>query len=292
VVTKTLEKTKKLVWPVIDSYLKDPVYPKQFSLKKKYHKETDFFWKINRIYPERKGKYLRPSLVLLTSNALGHNSKKAILTAATMQMSQEWILIHDDVEDKSDYRRDKPTLQKLYGNELAINAGDALHIIMWKMISDINNPKIAQEFYTMILRTALGQAVEQIWTNSKKKQDQDNFIYIIDSKAGYYTIAGPMRLGAVLAGATTKQIELITNFGLHLGRCFQLVDDILDYKQDIKEGKATIANTKGLKFAKELAKKEKEIAREIFERDLKFLSQNPARKQLAELIDFILEREY
>ncbi len=291
-IQKTLEETKRLVWPEIKKYLKNPSYPIQFSLPKKYKKEIDLYWKINRAYPERKGKYLRPALVLLTAEAFGAKTKGTIKTAAAMQLSEEWLLIHDDIEDKSLLRRGEPTLHKLYGNELAINAGDSLHMIMWKMISDVGNPKIAEEFYKMLLRTALGQGVEQIWVNKNKKPKKDEYFFIADSKSAYYSIAGPMRLGAILAGAAFAQLNKITDFGLHLGRCFQLIDDILDVKQDKKEGKATLANIKGVEYVKKLAEDEKNKSRSVFEKDLKFLSCEPARTMLSELIDFILERKY
>ena len=291
-VSATLEKTKRIVWPIINDYLKDPVYPKQFAIPKKFNREINLFWEINRVYPERKGKYLRPTLVLLTAYALGAKNSLVAKVAAAMQLSQEWILIHDDIEDQSDTRRGAPTLHKLYGMELALNAGDSLHMIMWKIIQDINLPKINEEFYKMLFRTAVGQGVEQIWTNAKKHITDSEYFFIADSKSAYYTIAGPMRLGAIASGATPNQIEKITDFGLHLGRCFQLVDDILDYKQDKREGKKTLANIKGISYAKRLAEKEKNLALEIFNEDLDFLSALPARNELKALIDFILERKY
>lgn len=292
-VGKTLEETKKLVWPIINGYLKDPTYPKQFALKRKFTKEIALYWKINREYPERKGKYLRPTLTLLTAEALGTKRTRVALTAAAMQLSEEWILIHDDIEDNSLLRRDRPTLHRLYGKELAINAGDALHMIMWKMVNDVGMRNISEEFNQMLLRTTLGQGVEQIWTKRKNgKITTDEYFFVADSKSAYYSIAGPMRLGAIMAEISTAKIEKITEFGLHLGRCFQLVDDILDIKQDMREGKLTLANTKGVAYARSLAQKEKEAARMIFEKDLKFLTREPARTKLTELIDFILEREY
>lgn len=291
-IVSTLETTKKLVWPVIDSYLKDPTYPMQFSIPRKFSKEIKLFWEINRTYPERKGKYLRPTALRLIAGALGVRNQKVIRSAAAMQLSEEWILIHDDLEDHSETRRDGPTLHKLYGEELAINAGDALHTIMWKIINDIDAPKITEEFYRMLFRTEVGQAVEQIWTNKKKHLTHSEYFFIADSKSAYYSVAGPMRLGAIAAGANSKQIEKITNFGLHVGRCFQLVDDIIDQKQDKKEGKSTIIQEKGIKYARKLAEKEKYLAKRIFDKDLGFLSHEPERTQIKELIDFILEREY
>jgi geranylgeranyl pyrophosphate synthase len=291
-VEDTLKETKRLVWPEIQKYLKDPVYPTLFKIPKKFKKEVNLYWKINREYPERKGKYLRPTLVILTAQALGIKAAQAIKIAAAMQLSEEWILISDDIEDKSATRRGKPTLHKIYGNELAINASDVLETIMWKMIVDCKDSAITDEFYRLVLRTTLGQGVEQIWTNKKKQLTDADYFFIADSKSAYYTIAGPMRLGAILAGASKKQIDKITEFGLYLGRCFQLVDDILDLDQDKKEGKFTLANTKGVPYTQKLAEEMKQKAKIIFDKDLKFLSHEPARLKLTELIKFILERKY
>lgn len=291
-IQQTLEETKKLVYPIIEKYLKDPIYPAQFKLKSKYKKEIDLYWEINKDYPKRNSKYLRPTFIRLIANALGVNTKAVLQAAASIQISQEWILISDDIEDKSDERRGKPTLHKIYGQELAINASDALETIMWKSIMDIENKKVADEFYKIMMRTILGQAVEQIWTNKKTKLDDGQYTFVIDSKAGYYTVAGPLRIGAIISGVTGKKLEKITDFGLHLGRCFQIVDDILDYEQDKIEGKHTIATVKGIDYAKKLAKSEKNIAKSIFDKDLKFLNKEPARTKLIGLIDFILERTY
>jgi geranylgeranyl diphosphate synthase type II len=290
-VQDTLEKTKKLVWPSIKKYLKDPLYPTQFEIPKKYQKDVEKYWKINREYPERKGKYLRPTLVRLIAEALGAKSEKYIQVAAAMQISEEWILIHDDIEDNSDERRGKPTLHKEHCVGIAVNAGDALQTIMWKVIFDQNDPKITDEFYKIVMRTILGQGVEMFWTKDSEVSD-DKYFFIADSKSAYYSIAGPMRLGALAAGATPDQIDKITDFGLYLGRCFQLVDDIIDLEQDKKEGKLTLANTKGIEYTKKIAKKMRDKAKEIFDRDLGFLSHEPTRTELIELTDFILERKY
>lgn len=291
-VQDTLEETKKLVWPEIEKYLVDPPYPSQFQIPKKFKKEVETYWKINKEYPERKGKYLRPTLTLLTAGAMGTDIQKAIKVAGAMQLSEEWILISDDIEDNSDARRGKPTLHKMYGNELAINASDALETIMWKMIVDTNDKNVIDEFYRLLLRTTLGQGVEQIWTNEKRDLTDDEYFFVADSKSAYYSIAGPIRLGAIVAGADDDQINKLAEFGLYLGRCFQLVDDILDLEQDTKEGKKTLANTQGIPYTKNLAEQMKQKAKEIFDRDLGFLNHDPAKTKIQELMNFILEREY
>jgi geranylgeranyl diphosphate synthase type II len=347
---KILESYKKLVWPEIKKYLKDPVFPSSFQIPKEYQKYTQEYWKIVKEYPERQGKYLRPTLLLLTTEAMGQKKQKALKTAAAMQLSEEWLLIHDDFQDHSLVRRGKPTLHRMFGPELAVNAGDTLHIIMWKILMDNKDllcPKktsiLTNEFYRMLKRTADGQAVEIMWARGEKTNFKDeDWLFIADGKTAYYSIAGPLRLGAIIANANTRQLNLLTEFGLYLGRCFQLVDDVLDLTSDfqnlkiqgndIYEGKITIMlghllrNTNprdkkkllsilkksreeksqdeinwviskmhrygSLEYGRKLANNFKAKSLNIFEKDLKFLSHQPARDHLETLIHFVLEREY
>lgn len=350
-VKQILEKYKTLVWPEVVKYLSDPIYPKSFSIPPRYKDELKFFWKTVKEYPTRKGKYLRPTLLLLTHEALGGNVKDALNIAAAMQLSEEWLLVHDDLVDNSLERRGLPTLHRLYGNELAVNAGDALQTLMWHVL--VNNqeqlgPKkfqlILNEFHKILIRTALGQTIEIKWTKENKLDFRDSdWYFICDGKTSYYTIAGPMRLGAIIAGTKPQQLKVITKFGINLGRCFQLIDDILDITSDFKglkkqvgndiyEGKRTVilghllrsvksndkikitkilskgrdAKTqvevawiikkmheyKSIEYAKQLAKKFKNKAQKIFEKEMEFLKKQPYRKYLSEIIIFILEREY
>ncbi|PIU73001.1 hypothetical protein COS78_04190 [Candidatus Shapirobacteria bacterium CG06_land_8_20_14_3_00_40_12] len=236
-----LKKYQELLWPEIKKKIINlNKYPKYCQLNDKYKEEQDFHLKIVSDYPQRKGKYLRPSLLLLTAQAMGVPIDKVLNTAAAMQISEDWILNHDDIEDDSPDRRGLPSLHKIYGNELAINAGDALHMIMWRVLFENFvglDQKIAkriiEEFYTMMSRTVLGQEIELKWARDNRfdLSDEDNYL-VLESKTGYYTIAGPMRLGAIIAGATEKQLETIYRFGVLLGRSFQIVDDLLDLTSD------------------------------------------------------------
>jgi geranylgeranyl diphosphate synthase type II len=246
-----LKQKRKLVWPEINKYLESPLtLSGKLKISSKYFPLIKFHRQLFSEYPQRMGKYIRPTLVLLTAQAMGFPQKKALKTAAAMQVSEDWILNHDDIEDDSLERRGKPALHRLYGQELAINAGDALHILMWRMLWDnrkvVGERKavlIAQEFFQMLMRTTLGQTAEIKWTKENKQNltDRDIF-FILDGKTTYYTIAGPMRLGAILAGATKKQLEAIYEFGQPLGRCFQIIDDLLDLTSDFRGLKKQVGN--------------------------------------------------
>lgn len=257
---EVLTNYRDLVWPYIESNLNQiQKYPTFCQIDKKYQSLVDFHFNMVSDYPKRKGKYLRPTLVLLTAQAMGFDKNLALPTAAAMQISEDWILGHDDVEDQSLERRGLPAIQKIYGNELAINAGDNLHLLMWQVLGQNFSKlelsiaqKIYQEFFDMINRTILGQTVEIKWTQENRFDlTQDDILLILESKTGYYTIAGPMRLGAILAGATEQELESIYKFGVMLGRSFQIIDDLLDLTSDfgglkkqqgndIYEGKRTI----------------------------------------------------
>jgi geranylgeranyl diphosphate synthase type II len=112
--------------------------------------------------------------------------------------------------------------------------------------------EIIDEFYKMLMRTTLGQTVEIKWTQDNKMDMTDDDLYfILDGKTVYYTIAGPLRLGAIVAGASKGQLDEIFNFGVPLGRAFQIRDDLLnligdrekygkEIGGDILEGKRTI----------------------------------------------------
>jgi len=216
-------------------------------------------YKMVREYPERQGKYLRPVLLLLSNEMFGGKEDDALLTAAGMQTSEDWILNHDDIQDKSEERRGKPALHKIYGIELALNAGDALHIIMWKMFFDNIDvfgleraKKIFNLMSDILLYTCEGQYLDIGWIYYNKIDiTEEEYYKMIDSKAGAYTIYGPMQLGAAAAGATDKQIESIKEWGVPFGRAFMIHDDVLNLVAneerygkeiggDILEGKRTL----------------------------------------------------
>lgn len=260
---QVLESKKEIVWPEIKDYLQLPLdFTGQRKIPSRYKDLIEFHEKIVADYPERQGKYIRPSFVLLICEAMGENPQKAVKTAAAMQVSEDWILNHDDIEDQSFQRRGKPTLHEIYGVPLAINAGDGLQTVMWRILWDNidilgleKSMRVVKEFYEMITRTAFGQTVEMKWREEEKMDltDEDCF-FVIDGKTVYYSIAGPMRLGGIIADASNEQLEKLYEFARPLGRCFQIKDDLLDLTSDfaglkdqqgndIYEGKRTLMLT-------------------------------------------------
>jgi geranylgeranyl diphosphate synthase type II len=207
--------------------------------------EIDLLYKMMRDYPSRPSKGLRPSLCILVCETFGGKNEQAIVSAAALEIFQNWILIHDDVEDESEFRRGGPVLQKLHGIPLAINAGDALHAKMWGLLTknyDVLGEKICysimQEFSRMIDETTEGQHLEVSWTEKNKwNLTEDDYFLMVQKKTSWYTCVSPCRLGYLIATKKPLPKNGFVKFGIDLGIAFQIRDDVLNLTAGKKYGK-------------------------------------------------------
>jgi geranylgeranyl diphosphate synthase, type II len=253
-----LKENKPAIWGEVEKYLLKNDAPYGFA-------------DIVNDYPIRQGKYGRGGLIMLSCEGFGGDPKLAAKTAAAMQMSEDWLLVHDDWMDNSDERRSKPALHKIHGDYFAINAGDMMHIMMWKILNDNREIldekttfRVLNEFARFLNVTAIGQHIE-LYTTLKRGLEgltDKDYEDIVFGKTCEYTINGPLRLGAIIAGQSDKVLEKISEFAIPLGKGFQIRDDLLniigegsvygkEIGGDIFEGKRTlmlihlINNTKG-----------------------------------------------
>lgn len=207
-----------------------------------------------RYYPDAIGKYSRPMIMSLCAMSLGAEYEDCILPAAAIQLSEDFVLVHDDIVDKSLLRRGKETLHRIYGVERAINAGDMLHATLEEMLTSIsrlnNGKKIYAKFHEIASLTAIGQDMD-IYYTGKEALSANEEIYetIAAYKTSTYSVYGPLQIGALIAGAGSNELEALKNIGLPAGIAFQIKDDINDFLGkvpgkdsygDIKQGKATL----------------------------------------------------
>ncbi len=192
-------------------------------------------YKAVREYTDRRGKYHRPNLTLLWCELYGGKPEDVFLAACSIQLAEDWLLMHDDWEDSNELRRGKPTAHKIYGDVFAINAGDATHMIMWKMMHDVSKipnigEKLYKKFYDIMLVTAEGQYYDLKLAREKdiRRFTLEDYWQSIHAKAGYYSVYGPMQLGAIAAGQPPRIVEKIKEYGILIGNAFQAKDDILD----------------------------------------------------------------
>ena len=222
-------------------------------------REVDLLYSMMRDYPSRQAKGMRPFLCVTTCKAAGGTEEDAILTAACIELFQNWILIHDDIEDGSELRRGEPALHMKYSEGLALNAGDALHARMWEAI--LRNKKalgtektvaLLDEFSRMVNQTTEGQHMELGWVAGKRWDlSEKDYYEMCTRKTSWYTVASPCRLGAIIAGAGSGVLDQLREFGMALGVAFQIQDDSLNLvgdqekygkakSDDILEGKRTL----------------------------------------------------
>ena len=210
-------------------------------------KEVDLLYRMMRDYPSRPAKGMRPFLCVTACKAAGGDEDDALLTAACVELFQNWILIHDDIEDGSELRRGSPALHRAYGEPLALNAGDALHARTWEALlrngSRLGLPRafsVLGEFSRMVDMTTEGQHMELGWVVHRRWDlDEDDDFEMCTRKTSWYTVASPCRLGAIVAGGGPELLERLKEFGTSLGVAFQIQDDSLNLVGDEKKyGKA------------------------------------------------------
>ena len=206
-------------------------------------KEVQLLYDMMRDYPARSGKGLRPTQCVLYCRAYGGDKDYALPTAAALELFQNWIVIHDDIEDGSELRRGKPALHYEYGVPLAINAGDALAGRMWEMLlsnqerlGQTRTLKLVRLFLEMLHRTTSGQHIELSWVESGRwdltAEDYNN---MCRNKTAFYTCVVPAMAGATIAEYNGNLDNRIVDFGFDLGVAFQIRDDILNLVGDISK---------------------------------------------------------
>ena len=184
------------------------------------------------------GKRLRPVLVFAASEAVGGDRKAVLPFAVAAELIHTYTLIHDDLPalDNDDLRRGKPTNHKVFGEAVAILAGDALltqaFILMTRSVGMESIPPECLLNATHEMATALGstgmiggQVVDL--ESEGKPIDAETLEYIHIYKTGFF-FKSCVRTGALLGLANTKQLNALSSYGAHIGLAFQIIDDILD----------------------------------------------------------------
>lgn len=224
------------------------------------------------------GKRLRPILVIASFEAVGGKKSAGLLPiASSMELIHTYSLIHDDLPamDNDDFRRGKPTNHKVFGEAIAILAGDALLTLAFSLITHTHRGSSQKNLSGRLLQIAHeiswaagfdgmigGQAADIL--SEGKQVDQSILEYIHKHKTAAL-IRTSVRAGAILAGATKSELSALSRYGEDIGLAFQIVDDILDVegsqkemgknvKSDSSKGKKTYPDFFGLSESKRKAK--------------------------------------
>lgn len=207
----------------------------------------------------REGKGIRPALCLGTCRAFGGRTERALPSAAALELLHNALLVHDDVEDSSEYRRDRPTMHRQFGVPLAVNAGDAMNVMGVRLLRqniDLLGPELAwrifDEFEHMTTETIEGQAMELGWIRDNACDiTEEDYLLMVLKKTCWYSFIHPCRIGALIARPGDVDLESFHRFGCYLGTAFQIRDDVLnligdrskygkEIGGDLLEGKRTL----------------------------------------------------
>ena len=191
------------------------------------------------------GKRIRPILALASYEACGGNPKDIVPYATALELIHTYSLIHDDLPsmDNDDLRRGKPTNHKVFGEAMAILAGDALLTEAFLMLSNnLHSSSLKPSNLIKIIREVSlasgvhgmvgGQALDIFSENIEPDKDTLNFIHLHKTAA---LITASVRMGAILANIKEKKLKALTEYGTGIGLAFQIIDDILDIEGNAEE---------------------------------------------------------
>jgi geranylgeranyl diphosphate synthase, type II len=246
------------------------------------------------------GKRIRPILAIEAGRAVAGDPAGVMAAACALELVHTYSLIHDDLPalDNDDYRRGKPTCHKVFGEAMAILAGDALLTHAFQVLSTLDHiPAERQVRMLAELATAAGTAGGMIGgqvadlEGEGKPPDAQLLETIHRAKTGALLRAS-LRIGAIYAGADEQQYAALSCYGEHVGLAFQIVDDILDVEEssealgktagkDAQQQKITFPAVYGLEASRAMADKECELARQALQ---PFGARAERLRELAELI--------
>src|SRR6186713_2861267 len=250
------------------------------------------------------GKRLRPILCLTAAEACGGLTKSALPLACALECIHTYSLVHDDLPsmDNDDFRRGRATCHKVFGDGIAVLAGDALLTVAFE-IAARTKPTRRYSMAEILREIAVAAGSRKLIAGQVadleaegKKVSRDELRYIHENKTSAM-ITTSIRLGAMSANADAKKLRALTKFGHSLGLAFQVIDDILDVTQtseklgksagkDVAAQKATYPAVIGLDPSRAEARRLTAKAHSALK------SLGPKAAMLRALADYLLAREY
>jgi geranylgeranyl pyrophosphate synthase/uncharacterized protein with NAD-binding domain and iron-sulfur cluster len=210
----------------------------------------------------RSGKGLRPALCIASARALGGRAGDALPAAAGLEMLHNGFLVHDDIEDGSDWRRGVATMHRSAGIPIALNAGDSMNALAMRLFRKSGERlgpaaamRIFQEVDHLVVETLEGQAMELGWVRDNDLTVKtDDYFRLVLKKTAWYSFIHPLRIGALVADGDDQDLDRFDRFGYLLGVAFQITDDVLnlngrvarygkEINGDLWEGKRTLLLT-------------------------------------------------
>jgi len=195
------------------------------------------------------GKYIRPALFFLSARLCGYRGDHLIPIGAVCEYVHTASLLHDDVVDHSDLRRNKPTANKIWGDQAAVLVGDLVYSRASELMASTGQMDLVSTFARSIRKMSEGELL-QLENVFNLDFPEETYLKLLNCKTGVL-IGAACRAGGILAGVSPERRFALEEFGRSLGIAFQLIDDALDYignrelfgkptQSDLLEGKVTL----------------------------------------------------
>ena len=181
------------------------------------------------------GKRIRPVLMLMAYNIYKEDVERILPQAAGLETYHNHTLLHDDVMDKADMRRNKPTVHNVWNDNTAILSGDAMLILAYRLMAEGLTGQLAEVMH-LFTKTTMEICEGQQWDmefENRMDVKVDEYIEMIRLKTSVL-LAAALKIGACLAGASAEEARKLYDFGVKMGLAFQLQDDWLDVYGDPK----------------------------------------------------------
>lgn len=188
-------------------------------------------------YLKTKGKQIRPILVILSAKLFGKVTESTIAAAASIEMLHNASLIHDDVVDDTHTRRNRPTINAVWDNHIAVLVGDFFVSSSLRQAVTTGDFRVIDTISRLGCTLSLGE-IDQIDKARGHDLDEKSYLGIIGDKTASLFVAC-VRMGGYSVGASDADIERLSRFAYLFGLCFQIKDDIFDYFEDTAIGKPT-----------------------------------------------------
>lgn len=175
------------------------------------------------------GKRIRPVLTLMAADAFGKCAEEALMPALGIETFHNFTLLHDDVMDKSDLRRGRPTVHKRYGESEAIISGDTMLTLATQYVSHVEGEilrEVLDTFNEMAIDVYEGQSLDMDFEKSEDVSMAD-YLEMIEGKTGSL-LGASVKIGSLIGGASEEDARLMYEFGVMTGLAFQIQDDLLD----------------------------------------------------------------
>lgn len=175
------------------------------------------------------GKRIRPVLVLMGADAFGGMAQEALKPAVGIETFHNFTLLHDDVMDKSDVRRGRPTVHKKYNANTAILSGDTMLTLATQYVTEVTGDKLREvldTFNRMALDVYEGQQLDMDFEHTDQIALSD-YLEMIEGKTGSL-LGAAVKIGSLIGGASEEDARLMYEFGVMTGLAFQIQDDWLD----------------------------------------------------------------